>query len=167
MKSTLNTLWMDWCWKWNSNTWPPDTNSWLTGKDPDAGKNWRQKEKGKTGWDSWMASLTQWTRSWANSGRRWGTGKPGVLQSMGMQGWTCLTDWRTTCTPWWGFPGGSVEKNPPANAGDVGLTPGMGGSPGDGNGNPLPWIAWEIPWTEEPGGLHSIGFQKRQTLLSE
>ena len=26
--------------------WPPDANSWLTGKDPDAGKDWRQKETG-------------------------------------------------------------------------------------------------------------------------
>jgi len=26
--------------------WPPDANSWLTGKDSDAGKNWKQKEKG-------------------------------------------------------------------------------------------------------------------------
>ena len=36
-----------------------------------------------------------------------------------------------------GFPGGSVVKNPPANAGDMGLIPGLGGSPGEGNGNPL------------------------------
>ena len=37
------------------------------------------------GWDAWMASPTQWTRTWANSRRWWGTGKPGVLQSMGQQ----------------------------------------------------------------------------------
>ena len=36
-----------------------------------------------------------------------------------------------------GFPGGSVAKNPPANAGDTGLIPGSGRSPGEGNGNPL------------------------------
>ena len=35
------------------------------------------------------------------------------------------------------FPGGSVVKNPPANAGDVGLIPGSGTSPGEGNGNPF------------------------------
>ena len=35
------------------------------------------------------------------------------------------------------FPGGAVVKNPPANAGDVGLIPGLGKSPGGGNGNPL------------------------------
>jgi len=37
------------------------------------------------GWDGWMASPTQWTWVWANSGRRERTGKPGMLQSMGSQ----------------------------------------------------------------------------------
>ena len=36
------------------------------------------------------------------------------------------------CILWWGFPGGSVVKIPPANAGDVGLIPGLGRSPGEG-----------------------------------
>ena len=36
-------------------------------------------------WDGWMASLTQWTWVWANFGRQWRTGKPGVLESMGSQ----------------------------------------------------------------------------------
>ena len=36
-----------------------------------------------------------------------------------------------------GSPGASVVKNPPANAGDTGLIPGLGRSPGEGNGNPL------------------------------
>ena len=35
-----------------------------------------------------------------------------------------------------GFPGGSAVKTPPANAGDIGLIPGSGRSPGEGNGNP-------------------------------
>ena len=38
----------DWCWSWNSNTWPPDSKNWLICKDPDAGKDWRQEEKGTT-----------------------------------------------------------------------------------------------------------------------
>ena len=50
-----------------------------------------------------------------------------------------------------GFPGGSVVKNP-VNAGDLGLIPGSGRSPGEGNDNPLQYFCWEIPWTEEPGG---------------
>jgi len=39
-------------------------------------------EGGDRGWDGWMASLTQWTWVWANSGRWSRTGRPGVLQSM-------------------------------------------------------------------------------------
>ena len=58
----------------------------LTGKDPDAGRDWGQEEKGATrGWDSWMVSRTQWTWVWANYGRWWRTEKPGVLQSVGSQ----------------------------------------------------------------------------------
>ena len=59
-----------------------------------------------------------------------------------------------------GFPGGSMAKNPPANAGDAGLIPGSGRSPGGGNGNHSSILAWEIPWTEEPGGLQSMGSQR-------
>ena len=51
------------------------------------------------------------------------------------------------------FPGGSAVKNPPANAGDAGSIPGSGRSPGGGNGNPVQYLAWRIPWTEESGGL--------------
>ena len=47
---------------------PPDAKNWLLGKDPDAGKDWRQEEKGMTGWDGWMASPMQWTWVWVNSG---------------------------------------------------------------------------------------------------
>ena len=42
-------------------------------------------EDGGRGWDGWMASLTQWTWTWANSRRWWGTVRPGMLQSMGPQ----------------------------------------------------------------------------------
>ena len=57
-----------------------------------------------------------------------------------------------------------VIKNPPANAGDVGSIPGLERSPGEGNGNPLQYPclenSWRISWTEEPGGLWSIGSQR-------
>ena len=45
------------------------------------------------GWDSYLASLTQWTWVWAGSGTWWWTGKPGVLQSTGSQR---LSDWTET-----------------------------------------------------------------------
>ena len=48
------------------------------------------------GWDGWMASLTRWTWLRAKSRRQWGAGKPAVLQSMGSQSWTWLSDWTTT-----------------------------------------------------------------------
>ena len=44
-----------------------------------------------------------------------------------------------------GVSGGSVVKNPPANAGDTGLMPGLGRSPGEGNGNPHQYSCWENP----------------------
>ena len=46
------------------------------------------------GWDDWMASRTRWTWVWASSESWWLTGKPGVLQSMGLEkSWTWLSDW--------------------------------------------------------------------------
>ena len=44
-----------------------------------------RREGGDRGWDDGMASLVQWTWVWANSGRQWRRGKPGVLQFMGSQ----------------------------------------------------------------------------------
>ena len=49
---------------------------------------WKTEGRGEgddRGWDGWMASLTQWTWVWVNSGSWWWTGRPGVLQSMGLQ----------------------------------------------------------------------------------
>ena len=55
--------------------WLPDAKSQLIGKDPDSGKDWRQKEEGEAE-DEWV---------WANPGRWWRAGKPGMQQSMGLQ----------------------------------------------------------------------------------
>ena len=52
-----------------------------------------------------------------------------------------------------GFPGGSVVKNLPANAGHTGVIPGFERSLGEGNGSHSSILAWEIPWTEESGRL--------------
>ena len=49
-----------------------------------------------------------------------------------------------------GFPGGSLVKNPP---GDTSSVPGSGRSPGKEMATHSSILAWEIPWTEEPGGL--------------
>ena len=57
------------------------------------------------------------------------------------------------------FPAGSDGKESACNVGDLGSIPGSGRSPGEGNDNPLSILAWRIPWTEEPGGLRSMGSQ--------
>ena len=88
-KSILNIHWKDGCWSWNSNT----LATWWDGLTP-----WKRPwcwerlkaggegdNRGWDGWDCWMASLTQWTWIWVSSGSWWWTGKPGVLQSMGLQ----------------------------------------------------------------------------------
>ena len=80
--------------------WPPDVKNWLTGKDPDAGKDWRQEEKGTTeeemvGWHHWLSGR-EFSGSW------WWTGSPGVLQSMGSPrvgyDWVTELNW-TGCIP--------------------------------------------------------------------
>ena len=59
-----------------------------------------------------------------------------------------------------------MVKKLPANAGDVGLIPGLRRISGEGNDNPL--LAWEIPWTKVPGGLHTVhGVSKSWTRLSD
>ena len=58
-----------------------------------------------------------------------------------------------------GFSGGSVRKNPSANAGDPGSMPGPGRSPGEGNGNPLQYSCWEIPPTRNLVGYSSWGLK--------
>ena len=79
---------------------PPHVKSWLIGKDPDAGRIEGKRRGGYRGWDGWLASLTQWTWVWVNSGSWWWTGSLGMLWFMGSQrvghNWaTELTDWLT------------------------------------------------------------------------
>ena len=61
------------------------------------------------------------------------------------------------------LPGGSDGKESSCNAGDPGLIPGSGRSPGKGNGDPLHYSCRRIPWIEEPGGLQSMGLQELKT----
>ena len=62
-----------------------------------------------------------------------------------------------------GFPGGSVVKNPSANAGDAESTPGSGRFPGEGNGNPLQYSCLENPMDRGTWWLQSHGATKDQT----
>ena len=61
------------------------------------------------------------------------------------------------------FPGGSVVKNLPAHAGDMGLIPGLGRSPGEGNGNPLQYSCLGNP-RDRGAWLSAVhGVPKRET----
>ena len=83
---SLGVHWWDWCWSWNSNTmatWSEELTLWKRCWCWDILK--ARGEGDDRGWDGWIASLTQWTWVWVISGRWWGIGKPGLLQSMWWQ----------------------------------------------------------------------------------
>ena len=62
------------------------------------------------------------------------------------------------------FPGDSLVKNLPANAGEESSITGSGRSPGEGNGYPLQYLAWKIPWT---GWAAVHGVAKSRAWLSD
>ena len=97
-RSFLGVHWKDWCWSWNSSTlatWCEELTHW---KRPWC---WERLSAGgegdDRGWDGWMASLTQWTWVWVDSGRWWWTARSGVLQFMGSQwvghNWVTKLNW--------------------------------------------------------------------------
>ena len=68
--STLNIYWKVWCWSWSSctlATWCEELTHWKRLWCWERLKAWEEGDDG--GWDGWMASPTQWTWVWANSGR--------------------------------------------------------------------------------------------------
>ena len=80
--------------------WPPHTKSWLFLKRLWYWERLRAEGEGEDrGWDGWMASPAQWTWVCVYSGSWWWTGRPGVLQFMGLQrvGHDCVTElkWNT------------------------------------------------------------------------
>ena len=74
--------------------WPPDVKSWLIWKDPDAGKDRRQQEKGTTEDEvvRWRHPL-KWTWVWVDSGSWWWTGRPACCGTWGHKELTCLSAW--------------------------------------------------------------------------
>ena len=79
-------------------TWSEELTHW---KRPWCWERLKVGEGDNRGWDSWMASLTQWTWVWVNSRSWWWTGRPGMLQSMGLQrvghDWATELNWNESC----------------------------------------------------------------------
>ena len=103
-KSVLNIHWKDWCWSWDPNTQATGCKE-LT--QSTRLRHWEilkaRGEGDNRAWGGWMASLIQWTWVWASSGSWWWTGRPGVVQSMGLQrvrhDWETEVNWTDTYTP--------------------------------------------------------------------
>ena len=72
-------------WSWSSNIWATWCKELTHWKILWCWERSRAGQGDDRGWGGWMASSTQWTWVWANSGRQWRTEKPGVLQSMVLQ----------------------------------------------------------------------------------
>ena len=74
--------------------------------------------------------------------------------------WNCIS-YISNTGGGWGFPGGSKSKESAWNVGDLGLIPGLGRSPGEGNGYPLQYSCLENSrYREEPGRLQSVELQR-------
>ena len=100
-RSVLGVHWKDWCWNWNSNSLATCCEELTHLK-----RSWcweilkAGREGGNRGWNGWMASPTEWSWVWVNSGNWWWTGRSGVLQSMGSQrqsDWTELKFLKLCC----------------------------------------------------------------------
>ena len=120
--------------------WPPDMKNWLTGKDPDAGKDWRWEEKGTTedemvGWHHWFDGHEFKQAPGVGDGQGslaccspWGFKESEMTERLN---WTEL-NWVSLL----GFPGGSMAKiHLPSKR--CGFDPRVRKTPGVGNGNPL------------------------------
>ena len=83
--------------------WPPHAKGWLIGKTLMLGGLGAGGEGDDRGWDGWMASPTQWTWVWVNSGSWWWTGRTGMLRLMGSQrvGHDWATELNWTELNWW------------------------------------------------------------------
>ena len=82
-RSVLGVHWRDWCWSWNSNIWAPHGKSWLTGKDPDAGRESGQEEKGRT-----EDEMTRWYHQLDGHEFEWTQGV-----DYGQGGLACCNSW--------------------------------------------------------------------------
>ena len=123
--------------------WPCDAKNWPIWKDPDAGKDWRQEERGMA-----EDEMVEWHHQRDGHEFEW---TPGVGDGQGSL--LCCSSWgqkeldmteQLNWTPlFMGCLGGSDGKESVCNVGDPGSIPGVEISPGKGNGNPLQYSCLE------------------------
>ena len=119
-----------------------------------------RRTRGQQRWDGWMASPTLWTWVWVNSGSWWWTGRPGVLQFMGLQRvgheWATELNWTDT------LPSlvDQIVKHLPAMQETQVLSLGWEKPLEKEMATHSGTLAWEIPWMEEHSRLQSMGSKR-------
>ena len=139
--------------------WPPHAKSWLIGKDPDAGRDWGQEEKGTTedemaGWNRWLDGHEfEWTPGVGDG--------QGGLACCDLWGHRVRDDWATELNWTEGGANGKESAYQCRRCKRLGF-PGCGRSPGVGM---TTHFAWRIPWIEEPGrqGLDATEHARART----
>ena len=118
--------------------WLPDAKSQLTGKDPDAGKDWGQEKRRRRQRMRWLYSVTNSMDM--SLSKVWVIVKDRESLCAAFHGLTKNQTWLSNWTTTWASQVALVVENLLDSAGDrrdVGLIPGLGRSPGNGRGNPL------------------------------
>ena len=110
------------------------------------------RRRDNRGWDGWMASLTQWTWVWTSSRRWWRTGKPGVLQSMGLQrighDWATEVNWTRGKMSYWSvdYITGTLFNPPPPFFSTLKRAWCLGRTPFDKCSSPWPEGVFLVEW---------------------
>ena len=148
--------------------WPPNAKSWLIGKDPDAGKDWGQEEKGMTE-DEMVGRYYQLNgqelsklQELVMDREAWCAAVHGVTKNQ-----TQLSNWTELNTEIWVSQVVQVVKNLPANAGDIGLIPESERFPGEGTGNPLQYSCLGNAMDRGSCGLHSPWGHKESDMIEQ